>query len=859
MDKTAQPLIQWFCHRAWEQVAESRWTKSVNLLRRVLTGCLAQRILPNCLRGMQTSWQVHEGLAAALERQVRADANDFTSRNKLRLLRVCRALCPPDAAPDVAIVLQALLAVDPVLYDLLGGDHTDTVQVTLADFCCWERNPISVAQDRIVKRLQAWGTEGPIWSVLAGVGARFDDPRCALLAKAELLAMSAGLVDHFELRMVAPPYSLIRLLSPGVSPGVQRRCVESFLQTPEHCLTDFCKRLRARCPTIAAVLRQGRPIIEAWAKGSFLGIGRTEQRSHGLMRQELRSERRARSFTRSANRSLCQELRSTHMKRGGTDPAKPAPLTSSQGGGVGEGDPPSKKQKDRGLVRRKLSPYLVFLNFELHHCKAQIAPDRPMTAAERQRVDDRCSAEWRAMTEDAKQAWRLRGEGDNLAGILAQHANDQPLAPLPEQQSFEPWAGCGCSTRPLPIEAVADEISSLATADRAKVAFSDPKLAVMGAPPRASTLPPGKEVQRGMWGCFATKLVCRETIAPSLAAALDTMTRNMQSWVDSLGAEVVRKSESLVCFRGTHPVTHRRKYLVALLLFSRKQPSIHFYARCDIIKGASPSAALATMPEALPCVASIRVVRSRLSSKWASIDIKTSEELAYEMVLSRMEWAIVPLQWRLPDGASPLLDHVVTKLDGAFEPKQKIARDKVVTADDDVLDQLLTDSDPIAAGLRVAREAKAKAAAWGAAPQLQGAPPFHSIPIDDDEAGMEEEAELFADMEVDPLDDLQQEFFGEPMELGEIGEALGEVEDILDGQEVDEPVGEGAAPSLAAGAPPEAPEEGAPPRGTPILVDGVLFHKGCLGYISCRDPPMGLQTQHRPHHHMGQICEGGEP
>ena len=115
VDKVAAPLIQWFCHQSWEQGPDSRWTKSVNLLRKVLTGCLAQRILPLCLVGMQTTWNVHEGVAAALERAVRADANDFSSRNKLRLLRVCRVLCPPGGAADVAIMLQCLLIVDPIL------------------------------------------------------------------------------------------------------------------------------------------------------------------------------------------------------------------------------------------------------------------------------------------------------------------------------------------------------------------------------------------------------------------------------------------------------------------------------------------------------------------------------------------------------------------------------------------------------------------------------------------------------------------------------------------------------------------------------------------------------------------------
>ena len=83
---------------------------------------------------------------------MRADANDFSSRNRLRLLRVCRVLCPPDGAADVAIILQCLLTVDPILYEIMGGGSLPA-RATLADLCNWDENPIARAQDRIVGKL----------------------------------------------------------------------------------------------------------------------------------------------------------------------------------------------------------------------------------------------------------------------------------------------------------------------------------------------------------------------------------------------------------------------------------------------------------------------------------------------------------------------------------------------------------------------------------------------------------------------------------------------------------------------------------------------------------------------------------
>ena len=307
---------------------------------------------------------------------MRADANDFSSRNRLRLLRVCRVLCPPDGAADVAIILQCLLTVDPILYELMGGGSLPG-RATLAALCTWDRNPIVCAQERIVEKLVAWGEEGPVWAAVAAAGARFDDHRCALLAKRELLGLAAGLVDHFEMRLGAPPYVLIALISPGVSLGEQRRIAHDFIQSPEHCLTEFCRRLRKLCPTVDALLLHGRVIIEAWARGSFVEIGRTE-RSHGLMRQELHSEHRARSFTSSANHSICQELKSTHMARGGTDPFKAGgPLAA---GDEAAGDSLGRKRKLRDLGGLRLSPYVAFSNHQFQ-CYKNVA-DGPMTESE---------------------------------------------------------------------------------------------------------------------------------------------------------------------------------------------------------------------------------------------------------------------------------------------------------------------------------------------------------------------------------------------------------------------------------------------------------------------------------------------
>ena len=296
-----------------------------------------------------------------------------------------------------------------------------------------------------------------------------------------------------------------------------------------------------------------------------------------------------------------------------------------------------------------------------------------MTPFEMEQLQDKCSSRWRAMGEAEQEAWNGVAEAKHVLAIAAPPAG-RALVERQEAPVFEPWTGCGCKAHPIEAGAIADDLRSFRKAVHRRLAFDDPALSVGGAPIRASALPPGTEVQHTMWGCSASKLVCRATLPGSMAAALDIIVHKMHSWVLALGAEVVQQAESLVCFRGAHPSTGERRDIIALLIFSRHKPTIHFYAMCDI-KGVPPAgAAPEAMPAALPLVASIRVGRSRMSKHSASIDIKTNEELALDMAKTHMEWKIFPLQWRLPEGASPLLDHVVKKVGDVVEPQAKVAQ-----------------------------------------------------------------------------------------------------------------------------------------------------------------------------------------
>ena len=199
--------------------------------------------------------------------------------------------------------------------------------------------------------------------------------------------------------MSNPPYSLIPMADPQVAADRRREIAFAFLRVPLHCLSLFCKRLRERCPDMRSLLGEGRHLIEAWSKSTFVGIDWTE-RMHGRMRQDLRSEKRARSFTRSANTMLCQELRSVHIAAGGSDPGKLRFSSTSTTNPSGDSPNPVSGAGQRAKGGH---PYLAFRNHKFKVQKQLFYQGRSMQPAERMDLEERCRLEWTSMDEDQKQ------------------------------------------------------------------------------------------------------------------------------------------------------------------------------------------------------------------------------------------------------------------------------------------------------------------------------------------------------------------------------------------------------------------------------------------------------------------------
>jgi hypothetical protein len=316
VSKIAAPMLNMFVHMAWDTSAISRWTFVLTTLRRFLLGCVCYRILPTALHGVTAHWQLSEDMVADLEKKAAAEDDDFHSKAKLRLLSVAKTLAPPDAAHQIAILVTSIKEVDAVMYAILGHKEQDRPRATLRELLDERTSVLAGCQQGLLRLLEGWGPTTPEWELLSETGCDFQAEATAMWARGHILRLAAGCFDNFDARYSAPPYTLAKLVDPGVPVPARRQIAQRFLQVPEHCLPLFGKRLRARCPTVHALMDEGAAIIDAWLRSTVVGIDYVE-RSHASMRVDIRASGKGRSSTASANKVLLQQMRAEFEKKSG--------------------------------------------------------------------------------------------------------------------------------------------------------------------------------------------------------------------------------------------------------------------------------------------------------------------------------------------------------------------------------------------------------------------------------------------------------------------------------------------------------------------------------------------------------------
>ena len=404
------------------------------------------------------------------------------------------------------------------------------------------------------------------------------------------------------------------------------------------------------------------------------------------------------------------------------------------------------------------SAFTVFCNHKVACVKRVLWSDRPMTPAAIEELKQRCRDEWAALGAPGQAAWKRIAAGKSAA--LPQPQEDSvAVAPQEGGPSPEPrWCDRGAAEAALPVETISDYLQQNPFEARRRLAEHDPALWVHSATPRASTLPEGAAVQHSMWGCFASKKVCRAVLTRSRLLAVNDISGRLTDWVDSLGKDAASACQALACLRGVHRPSGERLDVVLLLVMARQRwPKLQFFARCSVPENEDVPGQ-DVIPDSFPFVASLRVGPSVISPAYSSVKIVTNETLAEELAEFDMAWKLHPLRWDFPADSHRLTDHAVTGIGAAFIPpqgkKRKASRVEPTAAD-------IPDGDPLELGevAAAAGRSSVDCPVLGAPPRGVGAPAadFMDVPSEFIDLDMED---LFFGLDQDAREAIASEWFG---------------------------------------------------------------------------------------------------
>ena len=662
VEKMAVPFLNIIVNTSWSNTAASRWTYVVATFRRLCLGYACNGLIASALKDVQTFWNCADGIEATLLRLIAADAGDFHSKSKLRLLRVARGFCHVDSGWKAAIVLVSLLIVDKILFAILGNGGAGS-RATLYDLVSVDKSLLARASADLLAKLHSWGQQGSLgWELLEIMGGDFKDEATRMWARAQLLHLIAGIIDVFELRYSRPPYTLLKFIDPDVPDSEKAKAFQSAQALHPHCRPLFVQRLLQQCPNIHSMRGRGVHIMRAFNEGSVIAVDFSE-RSHAQMRQDMRSSGRAKSASASASRVYCQQVRAELVSRGSLDPSGP-----SAGPGC------VQEQGNNGDVTIQQQPpahggnhYLDFLNFSMSTYKDTFAKDAQMTDGERTRVRTRSREAWDAMSHQERERWLVMYRARAMQARLGEHG-PPAVDPLVDKKEQKPlwFLPHGTGSPSVPIGDVCSSYSSFGK-DACHQIFDNPKLRVIGpVPARASTMLPRADGSDLVFGCCnSRKNICRHILNPNVQREMDVILSLLNKCVDDLGCEVARQASCLLWMRGiaVDPAEGPPVDLVVLLSDPWYSPKMQYWSRCAL--AACSGEVCFSMPE-FPCLIQIAIKLNRLTDRFKQAFMTTSDELAYEAALMvGRRWEIRPLRYTVKDTES-LLDMRVLGADEAL-------------------------------------------------------------------------------------------------------------------------------------------------------------------------------------------------
>lgn len=792
LDKTVAAVLELVTSRTWKLACDSRWTNVTSGMRRFCLANANGRVLVEALIAVKAHWGLDDGIEHSLIRQIAADRNEFPARNKLKLLRLVQTFASTSLY-HMSIALQGAQVVDKVLAHLLGGPAQRRASLrTLAHPVA---SPIVVAQAQLLELLQNFSVPGfperhtQMWELFALLGGKPDDGECRMSARRALLQLSCGITDVFELRMQNAPYSLLRMLELDVDLAEKDRVAEQFWQVPEACLPDFCKRMRKNHPK-AAFKTTVLSTLEAFG-ACFASIDFAE-RAHAQMRHDLHTTGRGCDYLSSAQKLLVRQHVAEHTSRGGLDPAtKEYGAVICEGVGLEDGE---------NLARRRSScpAHIAFANAKRQAWKALVAPNRPMTAAERQVMEERVSEDWMRTCADTD---RLALVSQNRPASAA--GASSTLVASSSDHRFS--SHCGLSAGPselLKPDTVVEAMRCFSSPSDEGHVFGGSKARRcqlkeqlhVSAPvsDRTGSVRDGYEL---MYGCFASKKnICRRhMLTPADTAALDVIVDAIKMWTNSLSKEQKDSAAELLAFTGSNYDGDRQVFAVALLVHAKESPKMQLFAECHVREGADPASGqfFGQIMDAYPFQVHIATRVGRMSCAdlagrgLRAVSFLTSDEVGLRLMRTKRDWKLASLAYQIDTMDESLLVMNVTGCAPAFcctaaiRDRARVSASRKRGRGTSALDL----GDPIAHGC-------AAAACFGVSSGGgSGSGPGPVIDVGTGLTGpLEELAAVLADEPDDVLEDLHLSIF-EAHGLPPIGIAEGDgdaLADDVDGDDIEE-------------------------------------------------------------------------
>lgn len=192
-DRITLVIVNFLTGRSWVAATVSRWTNVFNVVRRFVVGIAVSELLPTALRELKTRARLEDSLEQSLEKIIAEDRSDYSSREKLRLLKIAKNLCTMEAMAELCVMAVSLGPCESLQYDIMGFNHS---RATLGALIHPITSPLVLTGAVFLDMAGRFdGSEGGPWELLAIMGFDFDSPELRMSARRHMLQLSAGLQE----------------------------------------------------------------------------------------------------------------------------------------------------------------------------------------------------------------------------------------------------------------------------------------------------------------------------------------------------------------------------------------------------------------------------------------------------------------------------------------------------------------------------------------------------------------------------------------------------------------------------------------------------------------------------------------